>query len=114
MRRGHRRVALRRASLLVPPPRGAAKHKVTVGRTAHGIPHITAKTSEPRLRLRQAIAEDNICVLADSYVTVRGERSSYFGPEGDYAFRGNGTTRQQPQLGLLLPARSSPRARSRS
>src|SRR5215212_6409510 len=67
-------------------------YKVTIRRTAHGIPHITANDF-PSLAYgyAQAFAEDNICVIADSYVTVRGERSKYFGPGGSYAFRGNGT-----------------------
>jgi acyl-homoserine-lactone acylase len=67
-------------------------YKVTVRRTAHGIPHITARDF-PSLAYgyAQAFAEDNICVIADSYVTVRGERSKYFGPGGSYSFRGNGT-----------------------
>src|SRR5215213_7692512 len=68
------------------------EYKVTVRRTAHGIPHITANDF-PSLAYgyAQAFAEDDICVIADSYVTVRGERSKYFGPGGSYSFRGNGT-----------------------
>ena len=38
-----------------------------------------------------AFAQDNICVLADTYVTVDGERSRYFGPEGSWYQGGNGT-----------------------
>src|SRR4051794_41748612 len=81
-------------ALLAPATASAAAptYKVTVRRTAHGIPHIQAKDF-PSLAYgyAQAFAEDNICVMADSYVTVRGERSRYFGPDGSYAFRGNGT-----------------------
>src|SRR3954447_12064873 len=77
---------------LLAPAAASADYKVTVRRTAHGIPHIQAKDF-PSLAYgyAQAFAEDNICVMADSYVTVRGERSRYFGPDGSYAFRGNGT-----------------------
>jgi acyl-homoserine-lactone acylase len=71
----------------------AATPRVTVRRSAHGIPHITAKSfTGVAYGYGQALAEDNVCVLADTYVTVRGERSRFFGPEGSYAFRGNGTT----------------------
>ena len=68
------------------------RRKVTVKRSAHGIPHIKAKTL-PALAYgyAEAIAQDNLCVLADTYTTVRGERSKYFGPDGTYEFRGNGT-----------------------
>src|SRR3954467_9196703 len=77
-------------ALLVPA--AADAYKVTIRRTAHGIPHIAANDF-PSLAYgyAQAFAPDNICVIADSYVTVRGERSRYFGPTGSYSFRGNGT-----------------------
>ena len=70
-----------------------AKYRVTVKRSAHGIPHIVARDF-PSLAYgyARALAEDNICVLADTYVTVRGERSKYFGPNGTYQSRGNSTT----------------------
>jgi acyl-homoserine-lactone acylase len=70
-----------------------AKYRVTVKRSAHGIPHIVARDF-PSLAYgyAHALAEDNICVLADTYTTVRGERSKYFGPNGTYQFRGNSTT----------------------
>src|SRR3954471_1590865 len=79
------------STLLVPA--AADAYKVTIRRTAHGIPHIAANDF-PSLAYgyAQAFAQDNICVIADSYVTVRGERSKYFGPNGTYSFRGNGTT----------------------
>src|SRR4051794_12011234 len=79
--------------LVVPAAASAAGYHVTIRRTAHGIPHITARDF-PSLAYgyAQAFAQDDICVIADSYVTVRGERSRYFGPAGSYAFRGNSTT----------------------
>src|SRR3954469_8812771 len=78
---------------LLAPAAASADYKVTVRRTAHGIPHIQANDF-PSLAYgyAQAFAQDNICVIADSYVTVRGDRSKYFGPHGTYSFRGNGTT----------------------
>src|SRR4051794_5677143 len=80
------------AALLLPATALAGDYQVTVKRTEHGIPHITAHDL-PSLAYgyAQVLAQDNVCVLADTYVTVRGERSRYFGPAGNYSFRGNGT-----------------------
>ncbi|PWG08650.1 penicillin amidase [Streptomyces sp. V2] len=49
--------------------------------TEYGIPHITAK-NYPDLGFGTgwAQAADQVCVLADGFVTVRGERSRHFGP----------------------------------
>ena len=43
-------------------------------------------------------------MLADTYVTVNGQRSRYFGPDASYTVGGNGVDEQQPQQRLLLPA----------
>ncbi len=87
-------VAALAAALLCTATAEAAKRPtVTVKRSAHGIPHIQAKNyTGLAYGYAQAFAEDNICVIADTYVTVRGERSKFFGPDGGYPFRGNGTT----------------------
>jgi acyl-homoserine-lactone acylase len=78
------------ASLLVPAAANAAN--ATIKRTAHGIPHITASTWDGLgFGYGYALAQDNICVVADSYVTVRAERSRHFGPDGRVQFRGNGS-----------------------
>ena len=73
-------------------PAGAAGD-VKIRRTAHGIPHILA---DDWRGLGQgygyAFAQDNLCVMADTYVTVRAERSRYFGPDESYVNRGNGST----------------------
>ena len=55
----------------------AAKYQVTVKRSAHGVPTITAKDF-PGLAYGygRTLAKDNICILADTYTTVRGERGS--------------------------------------
>ncbi|MEA2467728.1 MAG: acyl-homoserine-lactone acylase, partial [Thermoleophilaceae bacterium] len=37
-----------------------------------------------------AFAQDNICPIAEAYVTVSAERSRWFGPDGSYKQRGNG------------------------
>src|SRR5204862_5347653 len=63
----------------------------TIRRTEHGIPHIEASTfAGAGYGYGYAFAEDNICVMAEDYVTVDGQRSRFFGPDGSYVQRGNG------------------------
>ena len=51
-----------------------------VARTAHGIAHVKAAGFHGLgMGLAYAYAQDNLCMLADSLLTVRGERSRYFG-----------------------------------
>lgn len=57
--------------------------KAEITRTTHNIAHIEADTWEGvGYGVAYAYAEDNICMLAEEFVSVRGERSFYFGPEG--------------------------------
>jgi len=61
-----------------PPARFAAE----VTRTSYGVAHIRANDfSGVGYGLAYAFAEDNVCMLADSFLTVRGERSRYFGAD---------------------------------
>ncbi len=81
-------------AVLVAPTAAAAQedYDVTVRRSAHGIPHIEGKDfGSVGYGYGYAFAEDNICTMADQYVTVRAERSRYFGPDGTYQLRGNGS-----------------------
>ena len=67
----------------------AESYKATIERTTYGIPHITAKDyAGAGYGHGYAIAEDNLCVLASAYVTFRGERSRYFGPDAEAASMG--------------------------
>lgn len=51
--------------------------------TEYGIPHIVAKDyADLGFGTGWAQAADQICTLADGFVTVNGERSRYFGPDG--------------------------------
>ncbi|HEU4852438.1 MAG TPA: acylase [Telluria sp.] len=61
------------------PPGGLSAE---VARTSFGVVHINA-TSFRGLGygLAYAYARDNVCMFADGLLTVRGERSQYFGPE---------------------------------
>src|SRR5512135_3703520 len=64
----------------------------TIIRTRYGVPHITARSWESLgLGFGYAFAADDLCTIADSYVTVAGQRSRYFGPNGTWTFTGNGT-----------------------
>ncbi len=74
---------------LAAPPAG----EVTVRRGPEGTPHIRATTYEALgYGFARSHAEDNLCVLADAYVTVAGERSRFFGPDATYPIRNTGTT----------------------
>jgi acyl-homoserine-lactone acylase len=64
-----------------------------IRRTEHGIPHIEANSfAGAGYGYGYAFAQDNLCVMAEDYVTVEGERSRFFGPDGTYQQRGNGIT----------------------
>jgi acyl-homoserine-lactone acylase len=66
---------------------------VTIRMTEYGIPHIQAKNWESLgYGYGYQVASETICTLADTYTTVRAERSRYFGPTPSYVFRGNGST----------------------
>ena len=80
-------------------PSGGDAFKATIRRDRHGIPNIIGKSfADIGFGYGYALAEDNICEIAESYVTVRAERSRYtgdgvqgsFGPDGSYQQRGNG------------------------
>lgn len=64
-----------------PPVEEPAKYEATIRRTAHGIPHITAKDMGS-LSYGQgyAFAKDHVCILSDQIIKVRGERARYLGP----------------------------------
>jgi acyl-homoserine-lactone acylase len=63
----------------------------TIRRTAHGIPHIESRTyAGVGYGYGYAFAQDNICPIAEAYVTVNAERSRWFGPDKGYKQRGNG------------------------
>ncbi|WP_436846726.1 penicillin acylase family protein [Streptomyces litmocidini] len=50
--------------------------------TEYGIPHIVAKDyADLGFGTGWAQAADQVCVLADGFLTVNGERSRYFGPD---------------------------------
>ncbi|GAA0630033.1 penicillin acylase family protein [Kutzneria viridogrisea] len=57
---------------------------VLIQRTEYGIPHITASGfTDLGHGYGYAFAQDNLCTLADTVLTVTGERSRYLGPDAD-------------------------------
>ena len=68
------------------------KHpRVTIRTTEYGIPRIVADSYRGLgFGYGYSLAKDNICSMADIYTTNRGERSKYFGPDGDWQLTGNG------------------------
>jgi acyl-homoserine-lactone acylase len=63
------------------------KYTAEVRRTSYGIAHIKANDyGSIGYGVGYAYAQDNICMIADRFVSVRGERSRYFGAAGsDFA-----------------------------
>jgi acyl-homoserine-lactone acylase len=74
-------------------PVGGGQYDVSVTRTTLGIPHIKANDfGSLGYGYGYAFAEDNLCVLQEDLVTIRGERSKYFGRDGSYTIVPNGVT----------------------
>lgn len=72
------------ALLLAPASEAVAgkRYQASITRTTYGIPHISAKTwPGVGYGVAYAYAEDNLCLLAEEFATVAGERSLHFGPE---------------------------------
>ncbi len=58
-------------------------HQVTITRDSAGIPHIVARNFVALgYGEGYAFAQDNLCTFANDIVTLEGERSKYFGPNG--------------------------------
>ncbi|MBY8822346.1 penicillin acylase family protein [Sphingomonas colocasiae] len=71
------------ATAMVSQPALARQPGVSIVRTSFGIPHITARDWRGLgYGYGYVAAEDNLCILADAFVTFRGERSRYFGGDG--------------------------------
>ncbi len=64
--------------------RRKGKLKAEIIRSKGGIPTIRADSfKDMGFGYGYAFAEDNICTMAESYVTSNAERSKYFGPDGE-------------------------------
>lgn len=72
------------ALALVPASEAAAgkRYAASITRTTYGIPHIEARDWRGvGYGVAYAYAEDNLCLLAEEFATVAGERSLHFGPQ---------------------------------
>jgi len=59
-------------------------YSAEIRRTEYGVPHILARNyAGLGYGYGYAFAQDNMCVMANRVVTLRGERSAYFGPAAD-------------------------------
>jgi acyl-homoserine-lactone acylase len=72
------------AGLLAGDASGGGRYLAVIQRTEYGIPHILADNyASLGYGYGYAFAQDNLCVLADRVITLRGERSEFFGPAAD-------------------------------
>lgn len=56
---------------------------VTIRTTEYGIPRIVADSDRGLgFGYGYSLAKENICTLAENYISLRGEKSKYFGPDG--------------------------------
>jgi acyl-homoserine-lactone acylase len=91
-----RRVAVAICALVVvgcvPAAASAAKPRVSVTRDSAGIPHIVGKDFRSvGYGEGYAYAQDNLCMFADDVITLRAQRSKYFGPDAlFYQYAGGG------------------------
>jgi acyl-homoserine-lactone acylase len=70
---------------------GAGRLSAQIRYTTGGIPHILARSwMGLGFGYGYVFAQDNICTMANDYVTVEAQRSRYFGPNGVDIQRGNG------------------------
>jgi len=68
-----------------PAPQQGRGYQATIVRTTYGIPHITARTfGSLGYGYGYALASDNLCTMANDYLTVGGQRSRYLGASGTY------------------------------
>ncbi|RZS36859.1 acyl-homoserine-lactone acylase [Herbihabitans rhizosphaerae] len=71
----------------------AAPAAATIRYTEFGIPHITASDFAGLGEgYGYAVAKDNLCLLADTYLTANGERSRFLGPDGQVSPGQSATT----------------------
>jgi acyl-homoserine-lactone acylase len=73
------------------PAAGPPSYHAEIRRTEFGVPHVLAHDwGSLGFGTGYAFAEDNLCVMADTFVTVNARRSLWFGPDGTYRSEANG------------------------
>ncbi len=90
-------------------PESAEKYQVQIRRTDEGVGHIKANDyGSLGYGYARTVAEDNLCKLAELYLTLSGERSRYFGAEIESQYPGNSFVMKNQDLDFffqLLKAR---------
>ncbi|MCP3782923.1 acylase [Micromonospora sp. A3M-1-15] len=67
-----------------PAAAGQGGYQALIRRASYGVPHITAHDfGSLGFGVGYAQAEDNICLIAENVVTVRAQRTRWFGPTGE-------------------------------
>jgi acyl-homoserine-lactone acylase len=67
------------------PASAAASYSVSLTRTTGGVANISGENfADVGFGIGYAQAQDGICVLAETFLTVEGERSAFLGPEGTF------------------------------
>jgi acyl-homoserine-lactone acylase len=75
-----------------PEPFPLGEYDADIRWTSYGIPHIKANDyGSAAYGYGYAFARDNICLMAEEFNKVNGERSQYFGPDNSYNYRANGS-----------------------
>lgn len=78
-------------------------YDATVRWTSYGIPHVTADDwGSLGYGYGYAAANDYLCLIAEEYVTVDGQRSRHFGPDGRYTLTSNGQSYTNLQSDLFF------------
>jgi len=73
------------AAIAAFPASAAAKYSVSLTRTTGGVANVSgANFADVGFGIGYAQAQDGICLLAETFLTVDGERSAFFGPEGTF------------------------------
>ena len=71
---------------------GVVQYDVDIRWTSYGIPHIKADDyASAAYGYGYAFARDNICLMAEEFNKVNGERALHFGAGGSYNYRANGS-----------------------
>jgi acyl-homoserine-lactone acylase len=83
----------KRKPAVVKTLRGEPGFDASIRVTSHGIPNILARTwTGLGYGYGYEFASQNVCTIAQEYVTVRAERSRFFDPNASWKFEGNGAT----------------------
>jgi acyl-homoserine-lactone acylase len=76
-----------------PASQQSARYSAEIRWTTGGVPHILASDwGNLGFGYGYAFAQDNLCTMAEDYVTIEAQRSLYFGSTGSYVQRANGST----------------------